>query len=183
LTRSKSTNFAKSISNVSAQTIAKTFGLGIDKATEISLNERMLDSSHKGESYHDQTQIGCSFSLSGNARVNLGKSANTNNNENLHQYLKDGEVRIGGSLSGRVSGNVNATNSDNAESNQQFSDSESLAEAHRKFEKNIEENDYEKVVKSREEQIRNSSDSLMKKDVAERAKKRSGEAAINKLIK
>jgi len=133
---SETASFAKSISKMDAQTVASTFNLGMDKATQISQNARMLDSYYKGEAFHDQTQTSGSLSLSGNAGVNGGKSAKIDGSDGKSKLIS---FSAGGQVGGSLSGGVSATNADNTGSTKQFNSSEDIAETQRKFENNIRE--------------------------------------------
>ena len=131
---SATTSFAKSISKMDAQTVASTFNLGMDEATQISQNARMLDSYYKGEAYHDQTQTSGNLSLSGNVGVNGGKSAKVDGDDGKSKLIP---FSAGGQVGGSLSGGVSATNSDNTGSTKQFNSSEDIAETQRKFKNNI----------------------------------------------
>jgi len=133
---SETASFAKSISKMDAQTVASTFNLGMDKATQISQNARMLDSYYKGEAFHDQTQTSGSLSLSGNAGVNGGKSAKIDGSDGKSKLIS---FSAGGQIGGSLSGSVSASNADNTGSTKQFNSSEDIAETQRKFENNIRE--------------------------------------------
>ena len=133
---SETASFAKSISKMDAQTVASTFNLGMDKATQISQNARMLDSYYKGEAFHDQTQTSGSLSLSGNAGVNGGKSAKIDGSDGKSKLIS---FSAGGQIGGSLSGSVSVSNADNTGSTKQFNSSEDIAETQRKFENNIRE--------------------------------------------
>lgn len=134
LSRAQNMRLAESVSQMTAQDISSKYSVGMDKANQISQDARMLDSYYKGEAFHDQTQTSGSLSVSGNAGVNVGKSANINNDDGKSKLVSFGG---GGQVGGSLSGGVSATNSDNTGSTKQFNSSEDIAEIQRRFESNM----------------------------------------------
>ena len=134
LSRSQTMRLAESVSQMTAQDISSKYSVGMDRANQIFQDARMLDSYYKGEAFHDQTQTGGNLSLSGNAGVNVGKTANINDNDGKS---KSASLGWGGQVGGSLSGGVSATNSDNTGSTRQFNSSEDIAEIQRRFESNM----------------------------------------------
>ncbi len=136
LSRSQTMRLAESVSQMTAQDISSKYGVGTDKANQISQDARMLNSYYKGEAYHDQTQTSGNLSFSGNAGVNGGKPVKVDGDDGKSKLIS---FSAGGQIGGSLSGGVSATNADNTGSTKQFNSSEDIAEIQRRFESNMKE--------------------------------------------
>lgn len=133
IAQSETFSLAHSLSKMSANEISEKFGIGIDEATQIHNDAKILGQYSRGQSYTDQTKAG--INASGGVSLGGGVGAGKPGVSEDAGLLKKGLSIIRGGLSAGVgvAGGIDSVNATNAANSEQSVTSDSISEAQKRF--------------------------------------------------
>lgn len=139
IAQNQTMRLAESLSQMEAHDIAHKYGVGMDKATQIAQDAKILDSYYKGHTYSQGTTAGGHVGL--NAHVGTpgssgGEGGSVGTGEAKRMKASVGRF-FGLGVSGGLSGGVNASNAENLGDSHQASTSHDVHETQRSFDNAI----------------------------------------------